>query len=126
MTMQKWISHAQWPLHVYSGDVFGTGISTDTHDSESEAVAVCRGLERDGFGGQRKEFPIATWVTMQKPNAKDEQSIAGIGSRTNALGKLVEGARLLIASESPKQCFQSHKQAAAYKMIREALARIDN
>jgi hypothetical protein len=63
MTKQKWVSHALWPLDVYSGDVCGTGISTDTHDSENEARAVCKGLERDGFGGQRKDFPIKTWVT---------------------------------------------------------------
>jgi hypothetical protein len=59
---EKWISHAQWPLSVYRG-MDGTGISTDTHDSEEGARAVCDGLRREGFGGQRRHFPIRTWVT---------------------------------------------------------------
>jgi hypothetical protein len=59
---EKWISHAQWPLDVYHGER-GDGISSDTHLSEAEALAVCRGLERYGFGGQARSFPIKTWVT---------------------------------------------------------------
>jgi hypothetical protein len=61
-TAEKWISHARWPLNVYRGE-HGDGISTDTHLSEAEAKAVCRGLEREGFGGQARAFPIETWVT---------------------------------------------------------------
>jgi len=64
--MDKWISRAQWPLDVYLG-MDGTGISDDTHRTESEARAVCAGLERDGFGGQRKAFPIRTWVEDLSP-----------------------------------------------------------
>lgn len=59
---ERWISHAQWPLDVYRGEG-GDGVSKDTHLSEAEAKAICLGLERDGFGGQRRAFPIKTWVT---------------------------------------------------------------
>nr|WP_157503947.1 hypothetical protein [Luteibacter rhizovicinus] len=58
------MSHAQWPLDVYRGEC-GDGVSKDTHRSESEANAVCAGLVRDGFGGQRLAFPIRTWVTKE-------------------------------------------------------------
>jgi hypothetical protein len=59
--MNKWSSNAQWPLDVYRG-MDGTGITTDTHRTEKEAKAVCRLLEREGFGGERKHFPIRTWT----------------------------------------------------------------
>ncbi len=59
---EKWLSHARWPLDVYRGER-GDGVSTDTHLSEGEAKAICAGLEREGFGGQRRAFPIETWVT---------------------------------------------------------------
>ncbi|MGE7139633.1 hypothetical protein ACQKIE_18560 [Luteibacter sp. NPDC031894] len=67
MTQGKWKSHAQWPLAVYRG-MDGSGVSTDTHLTEEEATAVCRLLERDGFGGERKAFPIRTWVSSAQPN----------------------------------------------------------
>lgn len=60
--MAKWKSNAQWPLDVYRG-MDGSGISTDTHESLEGAQAVCDGLRRDGFGGERKHFPVRTWVT---------------------------------------------------------------
>lgn len=64
----SWQSNAQWPLDVYRGP-YGDGISTDTHRSQEEAEAVCRLLKRDGFGGERKHFPIRTWVSQ--PTTQD-------------------------------------------------------
>lgn len=58
-------SNALWPEHVYRG-MYGDGISTDLHPSEEAARAVCEGLEREGFGGERKHFPIRTWVSDPK------------------------------------------------------------
>ena len=68
MTMEKYQSNAQWPLDVYRG-MDGTGISTDTHRTHAGAQAVCDGLRRDGFGGERKHFPIRVWVSEVSPNA---------------------------------------------------------
>lgn len=59
---ETWISHAQWPLNVYRG-MDGKGISTDTHKTKEEALSVCHGLLRDGFGGNGADFPLRTWVT---------------------------------------------------------------
>ena len=61
-TQTLWTSHAQWPLEVYRG-MRGDGISTDTHPSPEAAQAVCDGLLRDGFGGEREHFPLRVWVT---------------------------------------------------------------
>lgn len=56
------ISHAQWDLDVYFG-MCGDGITTDTHETKERAQGVCDGLEKYGFGGEGKDFPIKTWVT---------------------------------------------------------------
>lgn len=61
-----YISNAKWPLEVYRG-MDGKGISTDTHESLEGAIAVCRALKRDGFGGQGKEFPLDVWVEKIDP-----------------------------------------------------------
>jgi hypothetical protein len=37
-------------------------VTTDTHDTESQAKAVCKLLEREGFSGERCHFPVKTWV----------------------------------------------------------------
>jgi len=57
----KWKSCAEWP----DGHVTGTerkNITTDTHDTKSQAEAVCKLLEREGLGGERCHFPVKTWV----------------------------------------------------------------
>lgn len=59
---QVWVSNARWSLEVYRG-MDGSGVSTDTHRSQDEALAVCNALCRQGFGGQRKDFPLETWVS---------------------------------------------------------------
>ena len=67
--MHKYQSNAQWPLDVYRG-MDGTGISTDTHETHYGALAVCTALRRDGFGGERKHFPIRVWVSEVRPNTQ--------------------------------------------------------
>lgn len=57
-------SHAQWPLDVYKG-MDGKGISTDSHDTQAGAMAVCEALKRDGFGGQGVAYPVRTWITLE-------------------------------------------------------------
>ena len=61
--MSKYRSNAQWPLDVYKG-MFGDGISSDDHQTAEMAQSVCKGLEKDGFGGEGKHFPIKTWVSI--------------------------------------------------------------
>ncbi len=56
--MKKFKSCAEWPKEL----AVANNISTDNHDTESQAKAVCRMLERDGFGGNGEIFPIRTWV----------------------------------------------------------------
>lgn len=62
--LKRWTSHARWPLDVYKG-ADGSGVSTDTHHTQEEALNVCNVLNREGFGGQRKAFPLETWVTHE-------------------------------------------------------------
>jgi len=57
----KYRSCAEWP----PGHVVGAereNVTTDTHDTESQAKAVCKLLEREGFSGERCHFPVKTWV----------------------------------------------------------------
>lgn len=61
-TQPEWTSNAEWPRQVYRG-IDGSGITTDTHSSEYAAQCVCEALEREGFGGEGKHFPIRTWVS---------------------------------------------------------------
>lgn len=50
-------SFAQWPAGTCPGD-----ISFDSHESKKHAEGVCRRLNKEGFGGQGKVFPIKTWT----------------------------------------------------------------
>lgn len=53
-------SNAKWPseIKLFVED----NITTDKHDSIGAAECVCAALQRDGFGGQGKVFPVRTWV----------------------------------------------------------------
>lgn len=53
-----WISEAKWP----DTQVRLNSISTDRHETEEHALTVTQMLERDGFGGEGKIFPIETRV----------------------------------------------------------------
>ena len=59
--MKYYKSNAQWSEGMMDG--FDNDISTDKHGTESMAQCVCRALEREGFGGEGKVFPIRTWVS---------------------------------------------------------------
>jgi hypothetical protein len=52
-------SFAQWPEGTCD---FSNNISEDKHQTRSAAQSVCTALERDGFGGDGKIFPVKTWV----------------------------------------------------------------
>ena len=57
---KPWTSNAKWPM----GKI---GTTTDSHETEGQAQAVCRMLERDGFRGSGKilplkTLPLKTWV----------------------------------------------------------------
>ena len=53
----RWKSNATWP----DGET-----TSDLHDTEEQARAVCQMLKRDGLGGLQEVYPTKTWV------AKDE------------------------------------------------------
>ena len=62
--MMKYFSNAQWPEGPVS-QARANDITTDSHNTESAAKAVCNMLERDGLGGEGKIFPIKTWVSFK-------------------------------------------------------------
>lgn len=56
----QWRSKAWWPHTV---DLISLDNSSeDTHDDPEFAAAICRRLRREGFGGDRKIFPIRVAV----------------------------------------------------------------
>ena len=58
-----WRSCAQWPDGLLSFSYTGHENTTrDRHDTEEQAAAVCRMLEKQGLGGERIHFPTRTWV----------------------------------------------------------------
>lgn len=65
-TPRKWKSIAVWPDSIKVGNIVGKNESEDIHYDEDQAYAVCRGLRRDGFGGQGQVFPISTRVEEVK------------------------------------------------------------
>jgi hypothetical protein len=54
----RWKSCAEWD----ACHGFENNMTTDTHDTKEAAEAVCRGLRREGLGGERIHFPLRTWV----------------------------------------------------------------
>jgi len=57
---KKYQSNAQWPKGQYP---MGNDVSTDKHRDQQSAEAVCKGLEKEGWGCEGKVFPIRTWVS---------------------------------------------------------------
>lgn len=49
-----------WPAEVSCGNADNS--SVDTHRSKEAAEAVCRGVMREGLGGEGKIFPISVQV----------------------------------------------------------------
>lgn len=62
--MKQYKSIAEWD---YSNHQFMNEFTVDFHETEEQAKAVCKMLERDGFGGKGVIFPIKTWVEKIKP-----------------------------------------------------------
>lgn len=66
-TMEQYQSNALWPDGVCRSK-WGDNISTDVHESLEHSAAVCRGLRREGFGGEGKIFPLCVWTSkVQQP-----------------------------------------------------------
>lgn len=63
---KQFSSNAEWPDSVKLGCI--PNVSTDKHDSEKMAQAVCDRLKECGFGGEGKIFPIRTWVEELSDN----------------------------------------------------------
>lgn len=60
----RFVSHAKWPIGLHSQPGM-VSITTDNHETRKEAEAVCRLLERKGYGGNETWFPERTWVTEE-------------------------------------------------------------
>lgn len=76
-TATRWKSCAQWHPEVYSGDYgAGDGVSRDIHDTQEQAQTVCDLLNRNGFGGEGKDFPIRTWVEPVTPPTTQQSETA--------------------------------------------------
>lgn len=69
----KWKSIAVWPKEVCLGSC--SNESTDVHESEEAAQAVCELLEKHGFGGDGKIFPLSTRVEQLPPIQEESQAI---------------------------------------------------
>ena len=62
----KYRSCAQWPDSV-TGLSNIENITYDLHDTEEQALVVCRLLEMRGFAGDGVIFPLATWTEPAEP-----------------------------------------------------------
>jgi hypothetical protein len=61
-----WRSCARWPhKHGFEND-----LTTDTHMTRQQAVAVCNRLMEEGLGGERIHFPFETWAEPIVERAK--------------------------------------------------------
>jgi len=83
-----WKSIAVWPkpaVNLMSED----NSSTDNHHSKEAAEAVCRFLRREGFGGDRKIFPLETRVEAIFPeNGEHVHPLPAIGE--DELGVMIQ------------------------------------
>lgn len=59
----RWKSVVVWPDGTCSTSV-GKDMSYDFHASYNEANSICQALCEDGFGGDRKRFPITTVIEL--------------------------------------------------------------
>jgi hypothetical protein len=57
--MKQYTSNAKWPPFTLLGS---DDISQDYHYTKREAECVCKMLEENGFGGNKKVFPLKVWV----------------------------------------------------------------
>ncbi len=54
--MKKFRSYVQW------GEDNLCNMTQDDHETEEQAIAVCRMLEKEGLGGEGRIYPFETWV----------------------------------------------------------------
>ena len=60
---RPWRSWAKWDaFHGFQDDC-----TCDDHRTLEAAEAVCSRLKKDGLGGDRRYFPISTWVEDRRP-----------------------------------------------------------
>lgn len=69
-TTMKYTSNAKWPR--MDAEYSNSEMTSDEHDSYEQAKAVCDMLDRDGFGGEGKMFPVKTWVEAKSPKRRHE------------------------------------------------------
>lgn len=62
----SWKSIAVWPETISVGNIVGKNESSDTHETEDQAIAVCRLLAIHGFGGMGEVFPLSVRVEEVK------------------------------------------------------------
>jgi len=67
---ERWRSIAVWPPEVSCGSERNE--SYDTHSTKEAAEAVCRGLMREGLGGDRAIFPLSVRVEPLTSEANRE------------------------------------------------------
>jgi len=65
---EQFMSKARWPDHSGISDIFGNPESIDYHDTYEQAESVLHLLRQDGYGGERKIFPV--WVKIIPPEPK--------------------------------------------------------
>ena len=63
---KQWQSNAEWDNECCLRNPEGKRITTDTHSNKEAAQGVCDLLMEIGWGGDRKIFPIATWVSEKE------------------------------------------------------------
>jgi hypothetical protein len=61
--MYTYFANARWPMNRGISNEYGEPESSDKHQTEREALAVCKLLEKEGYGGDGEIFPVRTWVS---------------------------------------------------------------
>lgn len=76
--MSLWRSCAEWPA---DAGLCCDLVSKDEHHSEYAAQCVCNTLMREGFGGNRRIFPVRVWTErIESENHKDYPTNVGYQS----------------------------------------------
>ena len=81
MTEKTYRSHARWEDGTIAFSNDGSQVTTDDHYSEEEAKGVCLMLERDGYGGDNKLYPVETWVApipFEEEYPEEAQTLADL------------------------------------------------
>lgn len=79
----KWKSNATWPKGCFDGQ---NNRTDDTHDTMGQAEAICQLLEENGAGGERKVFPVSTWVSEIDTSPRTSEAVARIEKKHTHVG----------------------------------------